>query len=187
VVGLASAIEAQRKVDAWLIAVSLVLFATPTACLAAFAARHAGSSALLGVMVLAVSMVASPLAQSRALLREVLRSDYVRAARALGMGPVRIALRHAVRGSLLPLVALASVEMPTALGGAFVVEKIFDIPGLGDETVHAVQTHDVAWLVALAFLMSLFVTVTSIATDFAIAAIDPRLSLAALRHRRISA
>jgi len=132
-------------------------------------------------------MIASPLAHGRTLLREITRSDYVRAARAFGMGPIRIALRHALRGTLLPLVALASVEMPTALGGAFVVEKIFGIPGLGEETVRAVQTHDVAWLVGLAFLTALFVTVTSIATDFAVAAIDPRLSLAALRHRRMSA
>jgi peptide/nickel transport system permease protein len=103
------------------------------------------------------------------------------------MGPIRIALRHALRVGLLPLVALASVEMPTALGGTFVVEKIFGVRGLGDETVRAVQTHDVAWLVGLAFLTALFVTVTSIATDFAVAAIDPRLSLAALRHRRMDA
>jgi peptide/nickel transport system permease protein len=111
----------------------------------------------------------------------------VLAARALGMGPSSIAFRQALRGVLLPLIALASVEMPTALGGAFVVEKIFGIAGLGDETVRAVQTHDVAWLVGLAFLTALFVTLTSIVTDVAVAAVDPRLSLAALRHRRVNA
>lgn len=182
-----SAIRSQRRADAWLLGASLTLFATPTACLASWSAHHAGPSALLGVIVLGASMVLSPLAQGRLLVGEVVRSDYVRAGRALGMGPVRIAFRHALRIGLLPLVALASVEMPTALGGTFVVEKIFGVSALGDETVRAVQAHDVAWLVGLAFLTALFVTVTSIATDFAVAAIDPRLSLAALRHRRMGA
>ncbi len=184
--GVLAAARAGQRADAWILGVSLAFFATPTACLATWTA-HRGSGPLAAVIVLGVSMIASPLAHGRTLLREITRSDYVRAARAFGMGPIRIALRHALRGTLLPLVALASVEMPTALGGAFVVEKIFGIPGLGEETVRAVQTHDVAWLVGLAFLTALFVTVTSIATDFAVAAIDPRLSLAALRHRRMSA
>ena len=100
------------------------------------------------------------------------------------MSPVRIAFRHALRNAALPLVALASVEMPTAFGGAFVVEKAFGIAGLGEETVRAVQTHDVAWLVGLAFVTALTVTVTSILADFVVAAIDPRLSNAALYHRR---
>jgi ABC-type dipeptide/oligopeptide/nickel transport system permease component len=183
--GVASAVRDERRADAWLLALSLTFFATPTACLALWAS-HAGTGFVSAVLVLGASMVASPLAQGRALLREIIASDYVRAARALGMSPVRIAVRQTLRGVLLPLVALASVEMPTALGGAFVVEKIFGIAGLGDETVRAVQTHDVAWLVGLAFLTALFVTVTSIVTDFAVAAVDPRLSLAALRHRRVS-
>jgi ABC-type dipeptide/oligopeptide/nickel transport system permease component len=187
VLGLASAIRDDRRADAWLLAANLALFATPTACLAVWAARPAGAGAVLGVLVLGASMIASPLAQGRALSREIIASEYVRAARALGLGPARIALRQMLRGVLLPLIALASGEMPTALGGAFVVEKIFGIAGLGDETVRAVQTHDVAWLVGLAFLTALFVTLTSIVTDFAVAAIDPRLSLAALRHRRVNA
>lgn len=185
--GLVSILGSRSRVDAWLLGGCLALFVTPTACLAVLAARHAGTGALLAIAVLGASMVASPLAQGRAVLHEVMVSDYVRAALSFGMGPIRVALRHALRNGLLPLVVLASVEMPTALGGTFVVEKIFGIPGLGEETVRAVQTHDVAWLVGLAFLTALFVTLTSIATDFAIAAIDPRLSLAALRHRRMNA
>jgi ABC-type dipeptide/oligopeptide/nickel transport system permease component len=76
--------------------------------------------------------------------------------------------------------------MPLAMGATFVVEKAFGIAGLGEETVRAVQTHDVAWLVGLAFVTALTVTITSIAADFAVAAADPRLTLAALRHRRMS-
>jgi len=184
-IGITSALRSRVRLDMWLLTASLILFATPTACLATLAVGRAGSGALVAVLVLAASMMASPLAQTRALVGEVLRSDHVRTARALGLGTLTIALRHTARSAALPLVALASVEMPTAIGGSFVVEKIFGIPGLGEETVRAVQAHDVAWLVGLAFVTALFVTVTSIATDFAVAAIDPRLSLAALRHRSL--
>ena len=77
-----------------------------------------------------------------------------------------------------------SVELPTALGGAFVVEKALGISGLGEETVRAVLNHDIAWLVGVAFMTALLVTLTSVIADLAIAAIDPRLSVAALRHQR---
>jgi peptide/nickel transport system permease protein len=184
--GVGSALRAGSSADAGILTAALLLFATPTACLAVWTTRHGGVGASLAVAVLGAGMLASPLAQGRTLAREIVRSDYVRAARAFGMGSFQIALGHVVRHALLPLVALASVEMPTALGGAFVVEKMFGIAGLGEETVRAVQTHDVAWLVGLAFLTGLSVTLTSIATDVAIAALDPRLSLAALRHRRMS-
>jgi peptide/nickel transport system permease protein len=184
VLSVAGSLRSRFPVDVWILSASLLLFAIPTACLAVLLARRGQSDIVLAVVVLAVGLLVSPLGQGRALLAEVNHSDYILHAHALGMGPVRIAFRHALRNAALPLVALASVEMPTALGGAFVVEKAFGISGLGEETVRAVQTHDVAWLVGLAFVTALTVTLTSILADFAVAAIDPRLSNAALRHRR---
>jgi ABC-type dipeptide/oligopeptide/nickel transport system permease component len=171
-------------VDVWILSVSLVLFAIPTACFAVLLARRGQSDMVMAVLVLAVGLLVSPLGQGRALLAEVNNHDYIRQAHALGVAPARIAIRHALRNAVLPLVALASIELPTALGGAFVVEKAFGITGLGEETVRAVQTHDVAWLVGLAFVTALTVTLTSIVADFAVAAIDPRLANAALYHRR---
>jgi len=162
----------------------LLAFSVPTACLASWVFARAGPGLLGAVVVLSLSLIAPPLAQLRVMLLEQSRQDHVRVARALGFGPLAVLARHCLRTALLPLVALASVELPIALGGAFVVEKAFGITGLGDETVRAVQTHDVAWLVGLAFVTSLAVTLTSIAADLATAAIDPRLSLAALRNQR---
>ncbi|HEX9296021.1 MAG TPA: ABC transporter permease subunit, partial [Polyangiaceae bacterium] len=184
---VAGSTRSRPGAEVWILALGVAIFATPTACLAVWTVHRVGASAMAATFVLALSMVASPLAQGRTLLREVMQRDYVRSARALGIGPVRTVIQHALRNAVLPVLALASVEMPTALGGAFVVEKAFGIAGLGEETVRAVQTHDVAWLVGLAFSTALFVTLTSIAADFAVAAIDPRLSFSALRHRRMSA
>jgi peptide/nickel transport system permease protein len=184
VLAVAGALRSRTPVDLWIMSASLLLFAIPTACLAVLLARRGQSDLVLAVVVLAVGLLVSPLGQGRALLAEVKSTDYIRQAHALGIGPVRIAFHHALRNAALPLVALASVELPTALGGAFVVEKAFGIAGLGEETVRAVQTHDVAWLVGLAFVTALTVTLTSIVADLAVAAIDPRLTNAALYHRR---
>ncbi|HMJ53125.1 MAG TPA: ABC transporter permease subunit [Polyangiaceae bacterium] len=180
------AMRSSPRLEWGIIGASLTALATPTACLAVWAMQRAGPALGLAIVVLTLSIIASPLTQTRTLLTEIARSDYVRAARALGYGPARIVVGHALRGALLPVLALASTEMPLAMGATFVVEKAFGIAGLGEETVRAVQTHDVAWLVGLAFVTAVTVTFTSIAADFAVAAADPRLTLASLRHQRMS-
>jgi ABC-type dipeptide/oligopeptide/nickel transport system permease component len=167
------------------IGISLVALAIPTACLGSWVSLRMSPGVVSASSVLALSLFASPLAQLRAALLDFQRRDYFRAARALGFGRWPVLVRQGLRSGLLPLVAVASVQLPLALGGAFVVEKVFGLKGLGEETVLAVQTHDVAWLVGLAFITALAVTLTSIAADLATAALDPRLSLAALRNERI--
>jgi ABC-type dipeptide/oligopeptide/nickel transport system permease component len=184
---IAGAIPGSPRTDRALVAVALAAFAMPTACLAAWSASRGGPTIAPAVVILMLSMMASPSSQTRTLLAEIARSDYIRTARALGYEPWQIVTGHALRGALLPVLALAGTEMPLAMGATFVVEKAFGIAGLGEETVRAVQTHDVAWLVGLAFVTALTITVTSIVADFAVAAADPRLTLAALRHRRMSA
>jgi len=178
--------RASPRADWGILGASLAALATPTACLAVWAMQSPGASVGLAVVVLMLATFASPLTHTRTLLRQILRTDYVRTARALGYGPGHILIGQALRGALLPVLALASTEMPLTMGATFVVEKAFGIAGLGEETVRAVQTHDVGWLVGLAFITAFTVTVTSIAADFAVAAADPRLTLAALRHRRMS-
>jgi ABC-type dipeptide/oligopeptide/nickel transport system permease component len=181
---LARVVVVGAAVEGAVIGVALLAFAIPTACLASWTYARHGGGVLGAVAVLALSLIASPLVQVRALAIEQGHRDHVRAARAMGFGPLSVLVRHVLRSALLPLVAVASVELPIALGGAFVVEKAFGLQGLGDETVRAVQTHDVAWLTALVFVTALTVTLTSIGADLATAAIDPRLSLAALRNQR---
>ena len=102
---------------------------------------------------------ASAFAKSKSSITSVLRGRSA-------SGNWRLVLRHALRNALLPVVVLFSVEMPTALGGAFVVERASGDRGLGEETARAVQAHDVAWLVGLAFVTAIAVTLTSIASNW---------------------
>jgi peptide/nickel transport system permease protein len=186
VLGIVGALRSRKPVDLAVAALSLAAYSIPTACLAAFLSPGAGlrGNAVIATLVLACAMIAAPLLQIRLGLSRSLRRGSVRLTVASGAGPLRAIVGAALRNAMLPVVALGNVEMSAALGGAFVVEKAFGIAGLGDETVRAVQTHDVAWLVGLAFLTALLLAVTSIASDLLVAVIDPRLSLAVLRHRR---
>jgi peptide/nickel transport system permease protein len=186
--GVIGALFSRRAVDLPVVGLTLAAYAIPTACLAVMLARGTGqpASTIAAILTLACAMVAPPLFQIRLGLAQSLRRGYVTLAKASGAGPRRSVIGTALRNAVLPVVALGSVEMSTALGGSFVVEKVFGIAGLGAETIRAVQTHDVAWLVGLAFVTALLLALTSIASDLLVAAIDPRLSLAVLRHQRTS-
>jgi peptide/nickel transport system permease protein len=168
---------------AWIAFLWIGASAVPVACWTALWPATVART-VAAVASLACALLASPLAQQRAALERLLAEDHVRLAAAYGMGPLRIALRRALRGSLLPIIALSSADLPVAIGGSFVVETAFGIHGLGEQTLRAVQTHDVAWLVGLAFTTALVLTLASIAGDLAISLLDPRLSLAAIRRRR---
>jgi peptide/nickel transport system permease protein len=81
--------------------------------------------------VLGLGLVAAPTAQQSASLSLALSADHVRAARARGAGRVRAVFVHALRNALLPVGTLATLEGPMALGGAFVVERVFALHGVG--------------------------------------------------------
>ena len=90
---------------------------------------------------------------------------------------------HALRNALLPVVTLATLEAPMALGGAFVVERVFGLEGLGEATIGAVQTRDTSWLMAVSIFTAATATLGVIITDLAYTALDPRLAATILRTR----
>jgi peptide/nickel transport system permease protein len=84
-------------------------------------------------------------------------------------------LFHGLRNALLPMATLAALEGPMALGGAFVVERVFDLPGLGDATIRAVQRRDISWLMALSMCAAALSAIFVVLTDVAYALIDHRV------------
>jgi ABC-type dipeptide/oligopeptide/nickel transport system permease component len=111
----------------------------------------------------------------RAAVLETIRLDYVRTAKAKGASAFRQVVVHALRNAMLPVVTLAGLQFPALLGGAFVVEEVFGVPGLGYETMRAVEAHDAAWLVAIALVTALITTMALIASDVAYGILDPRV------------
>jgi peptide/nickel transport system permease protein len=127
------------------------------------------------VCALSLGSLATLSRYQRAATLDVIRQDYVRAAQAKGASSLRIVVVHALRNAMIPTVTLAGLQFPALLGGAFVVEEVFGVPGLGYETLRAVEAHDAAWLVSTMLLTAVVTTVALIASDLAYGALDPRV------------
>jgi peptide/nickel transport system permease protein len=111
----------------------------------------------------------------RASLLEVLRQDYIRTARAKGVSAWRELTVHALRNALMPVVMLAGLQLPTSFGAAFVVEEVFKLPGMGYETLRAVEAHDAPWLTMVLLVLSLVSMLGFVVTDVAAGLLDPRV------------
>ncbi len=113
----------------------------------------------------------------RANLRDVLRRDYVRTARAKGLRDLRVVWRHALRNVLLPLTTIVALQLGTLLGGAIIAEAVFALPGLGRLSVQAISARDVPLIQAFVFVSATFIVLINLALDLVYARLDPRLHL----------
>jgi ABC-type dipeptide/oligopeptide/nickel transport system permease component len=127
------------------------------------------------VVALMVGSLATLSRYQRAATLETSRQDYVRTAKAKGASPLRQLVVHALRNAMLPTVTLAGLQFPALLGGAFVVEEVFAVPGIGYETIRAVEAHDTSWLVSIALVTAVVTTLALIASDVAYGLLDPRI------------
>jgi len=114
----------------------------------------------------------------RSTLLEVLREDYVRTARAKGLGELLVVTRHASRNAVLPVVTLAGLEFATLLGGLVVTEQVFNLNGLGKLLVDAVSHRDYTMTQALVMLTAVLFLVTNLVVDVGYAWLDPRVRIA---------
>jgi peptide/nickel transport system permease protein len=112
---------------------------------------------------------------TRAGMIEVLGSDYVRTARAMGLSSTSVVLKHALRNALVPVVALAAVQLGLLLGGSVVIETIFALDGLGYLAYQSITHLDLPVTQAIVALLSFVYVGLTLAADLANAWIDPRL------------
>jgi ABC-type dipeptide/oligopeptide/nickel transport system permease component len=181
--GIAAASLRRHRINLGVMLLVLAVYAVPTAVVAVLARHAGGRGAPAAVVALAIALLAAPTAQQNASLTVALSSDYVRAACARGASPARAVVVHALRNALLPLGTLATLEGPMALGGAFVVERVFGLHGVGEATIAAVQQRDTAWLMAISLVTALVAALVVVAGDLAAIVIDPRLAPAILARR----
>jgi len=112
----------------------------------------------------------------RASLGEAYREDYIRTARAKGLGESRILLRHALRNSLVPFVSLFGLDFGALVGGgALLTEVVFGLHGVGKLTYDAMRNLDLPVIMATVLYAAFFVVAASLAVDVAYAALDPRV------------
>ena len=125
-------------------------------------------SATLGAAVAAV------LARfARAAFADILHEDYVRTARAKGLGEAAVVLKHALRNALVPVITMMGLQFGFLLGGSIVVEKVFNWPGMGRLLVDAVDMHDYPVIQGEVLLFSLEFILINLAVDVLYGAINP--------------
>lgn len=130
---------------------------------------------LLPTLTLALIFLATYLRIMRAAMLEVMTLDFVRTARAKGLAPTAITVRHVMRNALLPMITLAGLQAGTMLGGSVVVESVFALPGLGRLAYESVVQRDLNTLLGIVFVSAVLVIVVNFLVDLAYARLDPRV------------
>jgi peptide/nickel transport system permease protein len=130
---------------------------------------------ILPALALASFFVAVYARLTRAAMLEVQRQDYMRTARAKGLHPLLIQVRHALSNALIPVTTVAGIHLGNLMGGAVVVETLFGWPGMGRLALEAVLARDFSVLLGVLLLSSLLVILANIAIDLLHAWLDPRI------------
>ena len=112
----------------------------------------------------------------KANMEEAVRQDYIRTARAKGASPARIMWRHAFRNTLIPLVTLVGLTLPSLLSGAIILERIFAWPGMGTLFFESIIERDYPTIMALTLMFSLLTLAGQLIADILYAIVDPRVS-----------
>ncbi len=134
-----------------------------------------GRHMVLPVFALGLVYMALYLRLMRDGMAELWAQDFVRAARARGMGGARLVLRHVARNALLPVVTMLGLQSAAMLGGSVVIESVFAIPGLGRLAAEAVARRDTPLLLGVVLLSAVVVMTVNLVIDLAYALLDPRV------------
>lgn len=127
-------------------------------------------------VTLGFSFSASVMRMTRSSMLEVLGEDYIRTARSKGLHENRVVLRHALRNALIPVITLVGIEMGYLLGGTFIVEHLYALPGLGRLTVNAISQREYALVQGSVLFIAVNFVIINLLVDFIYAAVDPRIS-----------
>jgi len=112
---------------------------------------------------------------TRAGMLEVLGADYIRTARAKGLSPARVVFKHALRNAIIPVVALAAVELGFMLGGSVVIESVYSMQGLGQLAWDSISRNDYPVVQAVVLIIAVFYIGLTFLADVLNAALDPRM------------
>lgn len=130
---------------------------------------------MLPSLVLSLSYIATYMRYTRFSILEVIHSDYVRTARAKGLGERWVTWRHTVPNAILPVVTVVGLSIPNLVVGAVFTETIFSWPGMGTLYLEAVSGRDIPLLMGMNLVIALVVLLGNILTDLTYAVVDPRI------------
>jgi peptide/nickel transport system permease protein len=133
---------------------------------------------IMPVTVLALFNAATLSRYMRSSMLENLGQDYVRTARAKGMGEGTVVLRHVLRNSLIPVVTVIALGIPTIFGGAIITEQVFKVNGLGAALIGAIHANDLPMVQTLTFIFATLIVTFNLVADILYGVLDPRIRYA---------
>jgi oligopeptide transport system permease protein len=129
---------------------------------------------VLPVLTLSLPLIAIISRLMRASMIETMRSNAIRTARAKGLPEVQVVLRHALPIALLPVISYVGPALAGVMAGSFVVESVFQLPGIGRQFVLAAQQRDYTLVMGVVLVYSLLIIALNLAADLIYRALDPR-------------
>src|SRR6056297_698931 len=130
---------------------------------------------ILPVMVLAVQTTAQISRYMRSAMLDNLGQEYVRTARAKGLGERAVVLLHVLRNSMIPVVTVIALGLPQVFGGAIITEQIFKVNGLGQLLITAIQANDLPMVRTVTFMIAVLIVMFNIVADVLYGVLDPRI------------
>lgn len=130
---------------------------------------------LLPMFAVSIGTLGGKLRYIRSSMLEVLSLDYIVVARAKGLRERAVIVRHAFRNAMMPLVTIVGLSIPSLIGGSFIVEVIFNIPGIGSLMVDSTAKRDYPMMMGGLLLSAVMILFANLLTDIAYAVVDPRI------------
>lgn len=139
---------------------------------------------VLPAIALAYYAMPAMMRLTRSGMLEVLGADYIRTARAKGISPAKVIFKHALRNAVIPVVALAAVELGVMLGGSVVIESVYSLQGLGQLAWDGIARNDYPVVQAVVLVIAMFYIGLTFLADMINALLDPRMRTAAASRTR---
>jgi peptide/nickel transport system permease protein len=129
----------------------------------------------LPAMTLALTQMGVIARMTRSSMLDVLGQDYVRTARAKGMTERTVVLKHVLRNSLIPVVTVIALGIPSIFGGAIITENLFGVNGIGAALIGAIHASDLPMVQTLAFIFAVLIVLFNLIADILYGFLDPRI------------
>jgi peptide/nickel transport system permease protein len=133
------------------------------------------SQLLMPTFALSLALMAIVMRMTRSSMLEVLRQDYMQTARAKGLLPRVILVRHALKNAFIPVVTVIGIQLGALLGGVVVIEQIFGLPGIGRLLLDAISSRDYPMLQGTVLFIAVIFVGVNLLVDLLYGILDPRI------------
>jgi len=130
---------------------------------------------IIPAVIMGMVMSGTTMRMTRTMMLEVLRQDYIKTAWSKGMRERNVVFRHAMKNALIPVVTIIGLQVPVLIGGSVIMERIFNLPGIGRLMIDAIGQRDYPVISGVNIVMATVVLVVNLLVDVVYAYIDPRI------------